>query len=428
MKSKFIKSTIILLIGGLLTKILSMVIRIFLTRAITTKGIGLYMLILPTFNLFITLSTFSLPISISKLISENKKRSKNIILSIIPVSLLYNFILMFILIIISPLISKYLLNNTTLYYPVMAISLTLPFICISNIIKGYFFGKERMFPYIMSNIIEQIVRLILTITLIPKLMTINLTIAIVGVVLINIVSELSSTITMMFFIPKVIDLKVEDFKYNKSIFREILNVSIPTTGSRLIGSITYFLEPIILTFVLLQVGYTNDFITNQYGIINGYVFPILLLPSFFTMAISNALLPVMSNNYNNNRKSYAKNKLKQAIIISLLVGVPATIILMIFPEFFLKLIYNTTLGSNYIRIVAPVFILHYIQAPLTIALQAMGKSKIAMKGTLYGSIIRTILLFTTSYLKIGIWGLIIATASNIIYITLQHLYYVKKYI
>ena len=428
MKSKFIKSTIILLVGGLLTKILSMVIRIFLTRAITTKGIGLYMLILPTFNLFITLSTFSLPISISKLISENKKRSKNIILSIIPISLLYNFILMFILIIISPLISKYLLNNTTLYYPVMAISLTLPFICISNIIKGYFFGKEKMFPYTMSNIIEQIVRLILTITLIPKLMTINLTIAIVGVVLINIVSELSSTITMMLFIPKVIDLKVEDFKYNKGIFREILNVSIPTTGSRLIGSITYFLEPIILTFVLLQVGYTNDFITNQYGIINGYVYPILLLPSFFTMAISNALLPVMSNNYNNNRKSYAKNKLKQAIIISLLVGVPAKIILMIFPKFFLKLIYNTTLGSNYIRIVAPVFILHYIQAPLTITLQAMGKSKIAMKGTLYGSIIRTILLFTTSYLKIGIWGLIIATASNIIYITLQHLYYVKKYI
>ncbi len=428
MKSKFIKSTIILLIGGLLTKILSMVIRIFLTRAITTKGIGLYMLILPTFNLFITLSTFSLPISISKLISENKKRSKNIILSIIPISLLYNFILMFILIIISPLISKYLLNNTTLYYPVMAISLTLPFICISNIIKGYFFGKEKMFPYTMSNIIEQIARLILTITLIPKLMTINLTIAIVGVVLINIVSELSSTITMMLFIPKVIDLKVEDFKYNKGIFREILNVSIPTTGSRLIGSITYFLEPIILTFVLLQVGYTNDFITNQYGIINGYVFPILLLPSFFTMAISNALLPVMSNNYNNNRKSYAKNKLKQAIIISLLVGVPATIILMIFPEFFLKLIYNTTLGSNYIRIVAPVFILHYIQAPLTITLQAIGKSKIAMKGTLYGSIIRTILLFTTSYLKIGIWGLIIATTSNIIYVTIQHIYYVKKYI
>ena len=428
MKSKFIKSTIILLIGGLLTKILSMVIRIALTRAITTKGIGLYMLVLPTFNLFITLCTFSLPISISKLISENKKRSKNIILSIIPISLLYNFILMFILIIISPFISKYLLNNASLYYPVMSIALTLPFICTSNILKGYFFGKERMLPYTLSNIVEQLIRLFLTVTIIPKFMKINLNIAITGVVLINIISELSSTITMMLFAPKVIDLKVEDFKYNKAIFRDILNVSIPTTSSRLIGSITYFLEPIILTYVLAKVGYSNDFITTQYGIINGYVYPILLLPSFFTMAISNALLPVISNNYNNNRKTYAKCKLKQAIIISLLVGVPATIIIMIFPDFFLKLIYNTNLGSNYIKIIAPIFILHYIQSPLTITLQAIGKSNIAMKGTLYGSIIRTILLFATSYFKIGIWGLIIATSSNIIYVTLQHIYYVKKYI
>lgn len=428
MKSKFIKSTIILLIGGLLTKILSMVIRIALTRAITTKGIGLYMLVLPTFNLFITLCTFSLPISISKLISENKKRSKNIILSIIPISLLYNFILMFILIIISPFISKYLLNNASLYYPVMSIALTLPFICTSNILKGYFFGKERMFPYTLSNIVEQLIRLFLTVTIIPKFMKINLNIAITGVVLINIISELSSTITMLLFAPKVIDLKVEDFKYNKAIFRDILNVSIPTTSSRLIGSITYFLEPIILTYVLAKVGYSNDFITTQYGIINGYVYPILLLPSFFTMAISNALLPVISNNYNNNRKTYAKYKLKQAIIISLLVGVPATIIIMIFPDFFLKLIYNTNLGSNYIKIIAPIFILHYIQSPLTITLQAIGKSNIAMKGTLYGSIIRTILLFVTSYFKIGIWGLIIATSSNIIYVTLQHIYYVKKYI
>lgn len=428
MKSKFIKSTIILLIGGLLTKILSMVIRIALTRAITTKGIGLYMLVLPTFNLFITLCTFSLPISISKLISENKKRSKNIILSIIPISLLYNFILMFILIIISPFISKYLLNNASLYYPVMSIALTLPFICTSNILKGYFFGKERMLPYTLSNIVEQLIRLFLTVTIIPKFMKINLNIAITGVVLINIISELSSTITMMLFAPKVIDLKVEDFKYNKAIFRDILNVSIPTTSSRLIGSITYFLEPIILTYVLAKVGYSNDFITTQYGIINGYVYPILLLPSFFTMAISNALLPVISNNYNNNRKTYAKYKLKQAIIISLLVGVPATIIIMIFPDFFLKLIYNTNLGSNYIKIIAPIFILHYIQSPLTITLQAIGKSNIAMKGTLYGSIIRTILLFATSYFKIGIWGLIIATSSNIIYVTLQHIYYVKKYI
>ena len=51
MKNKFIKSTIILIFGGAITKILAMIIRIFLTRSIGENGTILYMTILPTFNL-----------------------------------------------------------------------------------------------------------------------------------------------------------------------------------------------------------------------------------------------------------------------------------------------------------------------------------------------------------------------------------------
>ena len=68
-KERFIKSTIILIIGGLLTKVLGMLIKIISTKAIGSYGIGLYMMILPTFNLFITIATLSLPTSISKLVA-----------------------------------------------------------------------------------------------------------------------------------------------------------------------------------------------------------------------------------------------------------------------------------------------------------------------------------------------------------------------
>ena len=76
MKNKFIISTIILIIGGLITKVLGMVIKIFLTRTIGTDGISLYMLVLPTFNLFITLCNLGVPTAITKLVSEKKKNSK----------------------------------------------------------------------------------------------------------------------------------------------------------------------------------------------------------------------------------------------------------------------------------------------------------------------------------------------------------------
>jgi len=427
MKNNFIKSTIILIIGGFITKILSMIIKIALTRSVGTEGIGLYSLVLPTFNLFITLCTLSLPTAISKLVSERKRTSKSIIVPIIPITIIYNLILMIILYLISPILSKYLLKNINTYYPLIAITLTLPFICISSVIKGYFFGKERMFPHTFSNIIEQLIRLFLTIYYIPNLLKNSLVTAITGVVLINIISEFSSIIVLLIFLPKE-KINIKDFKFDKSNLKDILEISIPTTTTRLIGSITYFLEPIILTYVLLKVGYTNTYIITQYGVINGYVYPLLLLPSFFTMAISNALLPVVSNRYSKKDYKYTKYKIKQAIGLSLLIGIPATIIFMIIPEPILSFIYHTTEGSTYIKLIAPFFILHYIQSPLTSALQAMNKAKCAMNGTLVGAIIRTTLLFIISFFKIGLWGLIIASISNIIYITLHHIYNVYKYL
>jgi len=428
MKSKFVKSTIILIIGGLITKLLGMFIKVVLTRTVTENGIGLYMLILPTFNLFITLCTLGLSPAISKLISERKRKSKKIILSISPIIIIYNLVLIIILFLLAPILSKYLLQNNDTYYPLIAIGLTLPFICISSIIKGYYFGKERMFPHTLSNIIEQLTRLGLTYFYIPNLLKFGLNIAIVGVVLINIISEFVSIIVLLLFLPKNEIVTKEDFKIDKVILKDVLNVSIPSTGSRLVGSLVYFFEPIILTFCLKYSNYTSEFITTEYGIINGYVYPLLLMPSFFTLAISNALLPVISNSYANNRKTYAKNKLNQAIFFSLLIGIPCTLIFMFVPSVPLKLVYNTNLGLKYITFIAPFFLLHYIQAPLTSCMQAMGKAKEAMYGTLVGSLIKTTLLIILSLTKIGLWGLVISSISNIIYVTIQHYYYVRKFL
>lgn len=426
MKNKFIQSTIILIIGGFISKILGMFIKIVLTRTITTKGIGIYSLVLPTFNLFITLCSLGLPVAISKLISEEERNHKKIVLTSVPFILLFNFLLMIFLFFIAPFLSKNLLHNKMTYYPLMAIGLTLPFICISSIMKGYFFGLEKMFPTTIANIIEQIVRLILTLTVVKYLMRYSLERAIIGAVLINILSEGASIFVLLAFIPSGKKISLHDFKQDKMILKDLLDISIPTTGSRLIGSLSYFLEPIILTFTLTKIGYTTDYITVEYGIINGYVYSLLLLPSFFTMAISNALLPVVSHSYSNRNYAYTKYKIKQAIGISLLIGIPCTIILMRFPEYLLKFIYNTKEGISYIQVIAPIFLLHYIQGPLTASMQAMGKAKEAMMGTFYGSILRLFLLFGLSLLHIGMWGLLTATLVNITFITIHHFYYVYK--
>lgn len=424
MKNKFIMSTIILIIGGGITKLLAMVIKIALARSIGNDGIGIYMMILPTFNLFITLSTLSLSTSLGKLIAE-KRSSKKVIFSSIPFTMIYNFFLMIILIFLSKFISNTLLNNSITYYPILCISFTLPIIALSGILKGYFFGKNNMFPYTFENICEQIVRLLFIIFIVPKLLNISLIVAISSLVLVNILSEGIAIIVMLLFIPNK-SLDKESFKVDKNIVKDVLNISIPSTGSRLIGSISYFLEPIILTYAMLKSGSSLSLITSEYGIVTGYVYALLLIPSFFTMAISTSLLPIISKNYAERNMRIVKKGLSQGMLFSLLIGCFFTILFMLFPNYILKFIYNTTLGSDYVRLIAPFFIFHYIQGPLTTYLQAINKAKCAMYGTLLGSIIKNILLFVLAICNYKIWSLIISTIVNILIVTIHHIIYTIK--
>lgn len=425
-KSKFIRSTIILMIGGLITKILGMLIKIVMTRLIGTEGIGIYMLMNPTFMLLIALAQLGFPIAISTLVAKDRKDHKNLVFSILPLSLFLNLVIFIVLFMCASYLALELLHEPRCFYGLIAIGFVLPFISISSILRGYFFGKQRMVPHVVSNVTEDIVRLIILAVGIPIFLVKGIEYAIAFIILSNIASELTSIFVLFFFLPKKFTISKQDFKPKKKTIKEVLSISLPATGSRLIGSIGSFFEPILLTYVLLKIGYSNSFIVNQYGILNGYVLPLLLLPSFFSMAISQALIPVVSRNYEKKRYTYTKTKIRQAIGFSLLIGIPITILFCLFPEVFLHLIYHTNQGTNYLRVLAPIFILHYIQAPLTSSLQATGKAKTAMMGTLQGMFLRTLILFGASYLNIGMWGLVAAMASNVIYVTLHQYISVRK--
>lgn len=426
LKNKFIRSTLILLVGGFITKLLGMVIRVLMARKLGPTGMGLYMLANPTFSLFISLAQLGLPVAISKLVAEKDSDDKNLVFGLIPVILIFNILLCLIIYLSSSFISNNLLHDNRLYYIIISIGIILPFISISSILRGYFFGKERMFPHVFSNVMEDVVRLILIYLFLPYFLSIKLEYAVCFVILTNICSELTSIIIFILFLPKDFSLSKKDFVPKKSNIKRILKISIPTTGSRLIGNVGFFLEPIILTFIMLKVGYSSNYITDEYGLINGYVLPILMLPSFFTLAITQALIPTISYHHSMGNKKYAKKKVKEAIFFSLLIGIPVTLIFVLIPEIPYKLLYNRIDGIMYTKVLAVIFLFHYVQAPLTGTLQAMGLAKEAMKGTLAGTVIRLLTLFIFSSFKIGMWGLIIATSINIVYVTFHQAKYVKN--
>ena len=210
MKNKFVKSTLILMLGGAITKILGMIIKIVTNRLIGVEGLGVYMLITPTFMLLIAIAQLGFPIAISKLVAEEKNNNKNLVFSSLPISLTINIIIMIILLFSSSYISNNLLHDKRTLYAIRSIGFVLPFISISSILRGYFFGKQRMFPHIISNVTEDAVRLITIIIGVPIALKKGIESAVSFIVLSNIVSELSSILVLFFFLPKNFKITKED--------------------------------------------------------------------------------------------------------------------------------------------------------------------------------------------------------------------------
>lgn len=419
----FLKSTLVLLFGGIVGKLVGFVLRIIVTRKLGPEGMGLYSLLAPTSALLSVIATLSYPTALSKIISEKSSRTKTLFASIIPLSLIINIFIIIVTILLAPTLSI-LLKNETLFFPIICLSLVTPFISISSIIKGYFWGKQNMFPYMLSNFIEQVARLIFITLFIDKFLSLSLTHAISFIILVNAVGEVISQLVMMYFFPKNIKPSLNDF--NKDDIKKVMNISIPSTSSKIIGSISYFLEPIVLTNVLMYVGYSKEFIVYEYGVINAYAMSLLLMPQFFTQNMATSLVPELSKYYSQGNKVMCKKRIKQIVLISSTIGAISTFIITLFPKFFLNILYHTTAGIDYIKILSPFTILFYIEYPLINALQALGKSKSAMKCTITSSIVRLISIATLSLLKIGMYSLILSIIINLLLSTYLYSKEIKK--
>lgn len=425
-RNVFIESTFILIISGFLTKIIGFIIRIVYTRIIGQYGISLYTIATPTYSLLLTISTLAIPIAISKLVAEAKGRSIRILTSAASIILIINFVLIIIMLLSSEFIATDLLKEPKAAPILIAMALTLPFVSISSVLKGYFAGKQNLIPHATSNVIEQVIRLIIIATVLPILMKKSIMHAILGLILLTIISEISSIIVFLFFLPKKIQFKNYNIKPTMTITKDILDISIPTVSGRVIGNIGYFFEPIILTHFLLLSGYSNNYILTEYGSYNAYSLSLLTMPSFFIAAIATSLLPELSKFNSRGKIDMVKKRIKQGLIFAFVIGIVFSTGIFIFRDQLLFTLYKTTSGSDYIKILAPFFVLFYLEGVLTSSLQALGKAKITMKISLWGVIIKLITLTIFSLLKIGLYSLVISEIINILFVVFTNIYYLKQ--
>lgn len=168
-KPSFIKSTIVLTVATLVSKILGSIFRIPLQNIAGDEVLGIFNLVYPVYMVALILSVAGLPIAISKLIAEARTRNdtnsiRNIYVTASILAILFGVLSFSMIYTFSTEIAM-LLGGTTTRLALVVVSTTLLISPYMAIYRGYFQGFEDMRPTAVSQVIEQFIRAGLIVTI-----------------------------------------------------------------------------------------------------------------------------------------------------------------------------------------------------------------------------------------------------------------------
>lgn len=324
-KNIIIRGTLILTIAGFLTKLLGFYNRIFLTRIIGVKELGVYQLIFPIFMLAISLSCQGVATALTKHISYYLSKrdytgAKSVFRLGLAISVVLSSISAIIIYIFSNYISMALLKNSDCEVLLRIITVTLPFIAVKSCVNAYFLGDSNPKLQGILHMFEQVIRITSAYILTYCITTTNLDASMATMAMV--ISEILSSLLAVFL------YKRNGYKQasistipTQVIKKSYLQDMLPITANNLIFTIFASLEAMVLPAMLYKYYTSSDMAMGIYGIVTGIVIPFLLFPATITTSLSTMLLPAISNAKATNDSEKINRAIKYCVVFCSILGI-----------------------------------------------------------------------------------------------------------
>lgn len=446
-KQSFMKGAMILLVAGVVNRLLGFVPRIALPRIIGAEGVGIYQLGYPFLSVMLTIVIGGIPLAVSKWIAEaeslgDTRRVKHIFRAAMTLTLSLALALTALLVLFAPMISTRILPDARVYQTFLCMTPLVLIIGISSVYRAYFQGKQNMIPTAASQVTETVIRIAFQLVLAAMLLPYGLEWAAAGAMLGTVAGEIAGLgVTLYHYYkdrrkqnessaaPSESNKPFANRLANLPVTRRLLRLSIPVTGSRLVGSMSYLLETIFTNRSLAAAGVAVGVATSQYGALQGMIVPLVLLPSALTYSLSVSLIPSLSEAAARGDWALIRKRMHQSLRLSLVTGAPFVVVMTLFAEPLCRLIYNHGDIAPMLRLIAPFGLFIYLQGPFQAALQALDKPGTALMNTFVGAIIKLVLILQlASNPELGIYGAAIAICLNIVIVTGLHGWSVARFV
>ena len=341
-KRSFVGGAALLGIGAVLSKIIGAIYRVPLTNLLGLDGLGLYQMVFPLYTLLLDFSGAGVPSAISKIISsypepERKEKAKEYLLGSLRLLFFLGVIAIALMFFLSEKIS-YLQGDSRAALAYKSLAPAVLLVAVISCFRGYYQGLMNMAPTAVSQVIEQVIKLVAGILLIKALLP-SVVNAAAGATLAITLSELVATVYLAILYRKR-ERRLPKLNQVFPHAKKIIKTSIPVTLTGILLPFSHVIDSFMIINVLST--YRQD-ATALFGVLSGAVATLINLPVSVCYGIATAIIPAVSSA--DSERAIRVNQ-KKAILITLLISIPCAVLYIFFSDVAVNLLFARMTASQ----------------------------------------------------------------------------------
>lgn len=423
----------ILAVAGIIVRFIGLLYKIPITRALGDDGIGYFNTAHEIYNVGLILSSYSLPLAMSKLIAARrvKKRYRDVthvFMSGLLFGMIVGGIMTLLLLLEADWITTNIFKSPSSALPLKVMAPTIFVFSIMGVIRGYFQGRGNMIPTSVSQIIEQMVNAIVSITASYLFMSwfaekenpasYGAAGATLGTLLGAIAAFLFLAVTMLLYRKGNASRIGRRQKAPEETWGQIYTALILTLTPIILSQFVYQLSGTVdnslFGLVMEGKGLDEKERLSLLGIYSGKYRLLSNVPVAIASSLGTSMIPSIVNSRTRKQSGEVKSKIRLTIKFNMLIAIPCAVGMGVLAGPIMQLLFRDKrlLTATLMQIGAPAVVFFSLSTVTNSVLQGIDLMKKSVTHSAISLAIHAVLVYVMlEYLEWGVYGLVIGNVT-----------------
>ncbi|BAB06996.1 polysaccharide biosynthesis protein [Halalkalibacterium halodurans] len=411
--SKLVRGTMVLTAATLISKILGFIYVIPFTALVGTTGLALYQFGYSQYVILLSLATMGVPLAVSKFVAKYQSLGdyetgyrlfrSGVVLMTITGTL--SFLALFFA---APFLANVMnpgeedLTQAEVILSIRMVSVALIVVPAMSIIRGYFQGYQSMGPTAVSQVVEQIVRIVFILGAAFTVLNVlngDMATAVGFATFAAFVGAIGGLAVLAYYWFKrrkgiLEQVEKSTVRHNltlKDMYKELILYALPLSFVGLAIPLFQFVDTYTIKGALIGTEF-ESISTDFIGVLTQAVHKVVLIPMALATALSVTLIPTITRSFTDGDMKKLKQQTTQTFQIILFIAIPAAVgmAVLAYPIYGALYFENLELGGNVMRYYGPITLCFSLFAVSAALLQGINRQRMAVIALIVGLLIKLV--------------------------------------